>query len=187
MRKTVYQTLEDRENPDEIERNGPFPCNWENTWLGNGYYFWDTFLENAHWWGKQPRYKGRYIICEASFDYNLETCFDLVGTTEHLLDFEKSYKLVKNKFPLDPINVARVISFMTTTDSFKYHAVRAFGILSKKPKLNKFKLPFEIKRNLRAYLDYKPAIQIVLFNCPKVDFKNYTVIYPDEYISGFAI
>jgi len=39
-KKIIYQTLEDRGNPDEIERNGPFSCNWNNSWLGTGCYFW---------------------------------------------------------------------------------------------------------------------------------------------------
>lgn len=49
--KTLYQTVEDRNNPSEIETEGPFLCVRNNAWLGRGYYFWDTFVELAHWWG----------------------------------------------------------------------------------------------------------------------------------------
>ena len=83
--KILYQTLENRKNPEIIEKNGPFLCNWENTWLGDGYYFWDSFINNAHWWGKEARkYKDGYIICKSICDYNSIDCFDLVGNTEHL-------------------------------------------------------------------------------------------------------
>ena len=45
--KKIFQTLEDRNNPDEVESQGPFICT-NNPWLGKGYYFWDTFLDLAH-------------------------------------------------------------------------------------------------------------------------------------------
>ena len=44
--KKIFQTLEDRNNPDEVESQGPFICT-NNPWLGKGYYFWDTFLDLA--------------------------------------------------------------------------------------------------------------------------------------------
>lgn len=74
--KIVYQTLEDRQTDlDKIESNGPYSCRWENSWLGNGYYFWDTFIDNAHWWGVEGRkYKNGYIICQAECDFNDTEC-----------------------------------------------------------------------------------------------------------------
>ncbi len=54
--KIVYQTLEDRfTDLDKLEREGPYICSWENSWLGDGYYFWEAFIENAHWWGREIR------------------------------------------------------------------------------------------------------------------------------------
>lgn len=38
MRKELYQTVEDRDNPDYVLENGPFKC-ISNAWLGDGYYF----------------------------------------------------------------------------------------------------------------------------------------------------
>jgi len=70
MTRKIYQTLEDRNNPDVVENQGPFLCNRKDVWLGIGYYFWDSFIENAHWWGKEgARYKN-YFICESSFELN---------------------------------------------------------------------------------------------------------------------
>ena len=56
--KKIFQTLEDRNNPDEVESQGPFICT-NNPWLGKGYYFWDTFLDLAHWWGTKAFFKLR--------------------------------------------------------------------------------------------------------------------------------
>ena len=67
--RKAYQTLENRNNPDKIEEQGPFLCSHKNAWLGKGYYFWDSFIENAHWWGqKGARYKNGYVICESTFE-----------------------------------------------------------------------------------------------------------------------
>ena len=83
--KKIFQTLEDRNNPDEVESQGPFICT-NNPWLGKGYYFWDTFLDLAHWWGKQV-HSGNYIICQTFIEDNSEYILDLVGNTQHLIEF----------------------------------------------------------------------------------------------------
>ena len=44
----IYQTLEDRDNYDEVEECGPFPCCSSNAWLGKGCYFWDDEIIVAH-------------------------------------------------------------------------------------------------------------------------------------------
>lgn len=59
----IYQTLEDRNNDNEIETHGPYFCSLHDDkgqikhgiktpWLGEGYYFWDTRKEDAQWWGE---------------------------------------------------------------------------------------------------------------------------------------
>ena len=53
--KTIYQTLENRDNADEVERDGPFLCNRKNAWLGTGYYFGDTFVELAGGGGRATK------------------------------------------------------------------------------------------------------------------------------------
>ena len=69
--KILYQTLDDNDNADYVEQNAPFPCDRKNSWLGTGYYFWDTFIENAHWWG-EVNYKNSYIICKAVCDFDTD-------------------------------------------------------------------------------------------------------------------
>ena len=53
MSSNLYQTLEDRSNIDYVEENGPFICRRNSAWLGIGYYYWDTFVDNAHLWGEK--------------------------------------------------------------------------------------------------------------------------------------
>ena len=42
-----YQTLEDKDNLDEVELDGPFPCRHKGAWLGFGSYLWDTRVDWA--------------------------------------------------------------------------------------------------------------------------------------------
>lgn len=46
----LYQTVKNNGNKQSIETFGPI-YGKVDTWLGNGYYFWDGFIELAHWWG----------------------------------------------------------------------------------------------------------------------------------------
>ena len=189
--KTLYQTLKDKGNPDYIEQNAPFKCNWGNAWLGEGYYFWDTFIENAHWWGK-VRHGQSYIICKAECDFSTELCFDLVGDTEHMLDFDESIKLMKSKKIINKnTTVSRIINFLREkVPHFTFQAIRVYGIKSisdhnEEYKKYKHRLIFEISKP--QYLDYKPAIQICLFKKNSLNIRNFKIEFPDEYNPDFII
>lgn len=189
--KVLYQTLEDRGNPDEVELNCPYPCRWENTWLGSGYYFWDTFIENAHWWGK-VRYQNKYIICKFTCDFDTNTCFDLVGETEHMLDFSKGIDLLKRRNLVNSnTTVAKVIAFLKEkTDGFNYEAIRVYGIKSisdynEEYQKYRHRLIFELSKP--QFLDYKPAIQICIYKKTGLNLRNSKIDYPDEYNRDFLI
>lgn len=185
--KVIYQTLENRDNPDEIEENGPYKCNWSNTWLGDGYYFWDTFIENAHWWGDVHR-KGNYIICEAHFDYLETTCLDLVGNTDHMTEFSAWVNLMKGEGLIDEnTTVARVIQHLDNVlDIFQYKAIRVYGINSQSQQYwANYGLKFEADK--AYFLHYKPAIQICIFNCKEVNLRNLRVVYPVEYMQDYVV
>ena len=49
----LYQTVDDRRNIKYVLENAPFKCTRNDAWLGEGYYFWDTFINFAHWWGEK--------------------------------------------------------------------------------------------------------------------------------------
>jgi hypothetical protein len=183
----IYQTLKNKENPDYIKDNGPFKCNWKNSWAGEGYYFWDSFIENAHWWGSNHQ-QNNYIIAEAKIDVSTSTCFDLVGNTKHMKDFGDSIDLMKSKNLFKQnTTVARVIHYMKDTlKIFDFYAIRLYGINSKDKNLvPNYRISFELKKP--QYLDYKPAIQICIYNISKLNFKNWQIVYPDEYIEGYVV
>ncbi len=186
--KKLYQTLEDRDNPDYVENHGPFPCRWDNTWLGTGYYYWDHFFDIAKWWGSH-RYKGNCIICEAFCDFHEYKVLDLVGEPQDIEDFKvvvnrmKEEKLFTNK-----TTVARVISYMKDTlKIFDYEAIRVHGInsINAEKITNKdliYRLLFEVKDAFHApYLDLNPPIQICIYKKNGLGIRNYKIVYPDHY------
>ncbi len=185
---TIFQTLEDRGNPEEIETHGPFPCYWKNTWLGDGHYFWESFIENAHFWGKS-RYGESYIICSAQCEYTTETCLDLVGHPEHLLLFRNIVKVMEaDKLVVEKTTVARVIEFMKRKlSTFTYEAIRAHGINTVScysyPELVN-RLKFEHADKKIHYLDLTPPIQICIIKKKGLNLKNYKIIHPEYYIDG---
>lgn len=185
---TVFQTLKDKGNPIEVERDGPFICTWQNSWLGIGYYFWETFLGNAHWWGKTHN-KNSYIICQAEYTFDDEKIFDLSGgNSQHLLDYESYVKVLKRNGFLkeNKTTVSRVFHFMRNhiPGFSQYEAIRAFGVNS----IGTFAHPEHIHRmpfesGLNAYLDLRPAIQICFFKKEALQLKDYRIIYPDAYVA----
>lgn len=185
--KTIFQTLEDRGKPDDVELHGPFPCRWKNTWLGEGYYFWDTFMSNAHFWG-HTRYGDTYIICEAKCVFDTERCLDLVGCTEHLVFFAEIVKQLEAKKLLrEKTTVATVIEFMKSRmKSFVYEAIRVYGInsisSSKYPQFAN-RIKFEEDEHKNQYLDISPAIQICIFKKNGLGIRDYRIIYPVGYVA----
>jgi hypothetical protein len=189
--KTVYQTLEDRGNPDYVENNGPFPCNRNNAWLGNGYYFWDSFIENAHWWGAEgTKYANGYFICKAYYDFDDSNCFNLIDNPDHFKMFNDSKKLMQEKglFLENTTTVARIIEYLKNTlKIFNYQAIRVYGINSKSfnsPYSNR--TIFDKKHNTK-YLDSLPAIQICFFSKSSLNLREYTLIYPPEYSDDYLV
>jgi len=189
--KTLYQTLGDRGNPDDILANAPFPCKWENTWLGEGYYFWDTFIENAHWWG-DVRYRSDYVISKMTCDFDTSLCFDLVGDTEHMLDFSKSIDYMKAQNLIDKnTTVSRIINHLKNKiGGFDFQAIRVYGIKSiseYKEGYRKYRhhLIFELSKP--QYIDYKPAIQICIYEKTGLNLRDISIVYPDSYNMDYLL
>lgn len=184
----IYQTLQDRENPDEVENNGPYHCNWNNSWLGDGYYFWDSFIENAHWWG-ETHCNGYYMICEALVDLDESNCFNLVGNTNHLKDFGDSIEFMKEKGLISQnTTVSRVLEFMKKNNLFlDYSAIRAYGINSKgKDYEPNYRIKFEVDKKFQ-YLPYKPEIQLCVINFKSLNFRSFKIVHPDFYNPEYAV
>ena len=61
--------------------------------MGEGYYFWDTRIEDAKWWGDEIYGDSRYIIGRTTFDEQSGLLFDTVGRMADLDDFLKCIRL----------------------------------------------------------------------------------------------
>lgn len=185
MLKLLYQTVEDRGNPEVVESSGPFPCN-KHPWLTPGFYFWDTSIEWAHWWGKQG-YGGSYIISQYKFEYNHEEIYDLLDPT-FLAEFRSYAKILERDTRDSDISVPQVIAHMREHTSFPYKGVRAEGRFSASysdnPELNQ-SMPFvKMKlRRTRARLDMLPSVQICLFSKESLKGIKGTIVFPEEYIN----
>jgi len=185
----LFQTLEDRGDFLKVEQNAPYLCDRLDAWLGNGYYFWEAFIEIAHWWGERV-YGSNYIICSFICELD-ERCFDLVGNSKHLIEFHKIVMLLTEKGLInEKTTVRRIIEFLVTKNLFNYEGIRASGVNSISPKFRDneafiYRMPF--KPGYPQYLDYKPAIQICILTKKGLDLRECKIIYPQEYTENFAI
>lgn len=180
----LYQTLKDKDYL-QVEEKGPFKCRWENTWLGDGYYFWQEFIELAHWWGQTHR-NGQYIICEAHCDFDEKRCLDLVGDMSHVRQFKEAVHVLKiNKKITNETTVSRVIRFMQGEfESFTFEAIRIYGINSisnTHPKSKSFSARYLFEINKSHYFDALPAVQFCFFSKTALNLRNYKIVYPDHY------
>ncbi len=180
----LYHTVEDRSNPDEIITDAPFVCKRENAWLGEGYYFWDTFIDNAHWWGESV-YSG-YVIVEFSCNFS-DRCFDLLGNMEHLADFNKMVEALKREGLISKITtVAQVIAFLKSkTDLEKaFDAIRVYGHNSKSNKTIQAVFFNQIKNQ---YLDCMPAVQLCLFRRDSLGLSAGKIVFPNHYNPDYLV
>lgn len=105
-----------------------------------------------------------------------------------MLDFENSIELMRQKGLIkNNTTVARILHYIRDTlKIFNYDAIRVYGINSKMAKTEpSYRLKFEY--NTPQYLDYKPVIQICIYQFSNLNFKNFQIVYPDEYIDDYVI
>lgn len=131
----IYQTLEDRGNREEVAIHGPYLCRsvdekgekksgTREPWMGEGYYFWDTRIEDAKWWGDEIYGDSRYIIGRTTFDEQSGLLFDTVGRMADLDDFLKCIRLLRDTYHPDRLTIPFVIAFLRRTADFPYKAIR---------------------------------------------------------------
>jgi hypothetical protein len=181
---SIYQTLSDKDNPEEIVKNGPFPCERTNAWFGVGYYFWEAFIDNAHWWGEQG-YNSKYVICEAKCDLDPTKILDLVVNTDDILLFRDwTNELEKQGLVNSTTSVARILHYIKEcASSFDYEAIRGYGINSISNKQTKIVFRRLFDPSKPQYLDLSPAIQLCIFEKTGLNLRNFKIVHPSKYIS----
>lgn len=177
MTTAGYHTLEDRDNVDEIETDGPQKCKRKDAWLGDGYYFWDTEIEWAHDWGKQY---SEYMIFEGTIEIN-EVTFDLVGNVSHKIFFRKIYEELKDKGYFAKgmkVNVPNLLEYLKKHTKFleKYNSIR-----SEHP--TKSELTITYGGKLNEYLSLGDTVQICLITKKNLISQSFKVVYPQKYVA----
>ena len=176
----LYQTVDDRRNIKYVLENAPFKCTRDDAWLGEGYYFWDTFINCAHWWGKNS-YGDKYMVCKTTCQYNENEILELDGNTKQIEQVRKYTTLLQAKKGR-ALKACAIFNFMKRRPSFKYKAIRVNAI-------NSYNNPDNhilFKKNNKAYLDLTPPIQFCVID-KAIITTPVDIIYPIEYSEGFTI
>lgn len=177
----LYQTVENRENPDEVECKAPFKCTNKSAWLGCGYYFWDTFVMFAHKWGEEA-YQGSYFICEVPCKYEAGEVLDLVGNAEQIYDFGEIAKKLEEEYG-EEITVPFVINYLKCKTPFKFKMIRAHSE-NAFSRIEPLRLRY-IKDN-RSTLNLRPIIQCCVIEKSILQLPV-RIVYPLEYMETSCI
>ncbi len=184
MSSNLYQTLEDRSNIDYVEENGPFICRRSSAWLGIGYYYWDTFVDNAHLWGEKIYKKNNkdYIICLSRVVFNSSDVYNLEDSNT-LFEFKVLEQKLSDVYPDKNITVAVVLAQLKQSQDFVYKAIKARALDDMSS--SKQKIPF--MKNHKAYLDTCPHIKVCIIDKTFIGESNFKVIYPSVYCDDYTI
>ncbi len=163
----LYQAVRNSETiPDK-----PCFCS-QNAWLSKGYYFWDTDIKNAHWWGK-VHYQNNYMIGETACDKNSPYLYDLVGDLDKRQEFFK-IKNILNQETGKEVLVEDVILFLRHVIKFPYKAIRAYPYNSKRADDN---ITIRFSANHKAFMPISEPYQICVFDLSFLE-KPFEIIYP---------
>jgi hypothetical protein len=165
-----YHTLEDRDNFELIEQNGPILCVRNDAWLGIGYYFWDTNIDWGHEWGRKT-YK-KYVIFKAII--SLINCYDLVGNVSDKSEFNQILNVLQEKQKNKNIKVSEVLEYMKKFTDFNYNTIRSAHFPDSTTKVS-----FGGKFN--EFMFSNERVQICVIKKNNLTLQNFKVIYPDEY------
>ncbi len=179
----LYQTLEDCDNVDSVEANGPFLGNVRNRWLGRGYYYWDTFINSAHFWGRVSYLNvgKRYIIAQSEVSIPPEKVLNLLEPSD-LTKFAAWIDEYAKTFPKSEVTIEKVLTHAENIvgKDFPYVAIRAeFRNCVNIPDYQD-----RIYPNGKAYLDLKPPIQICIKDRRVIGKDNFKVVYPECYMDN---
>lgn len=174
---TAYQTLEDRDNIDVIEMDGPFKCIRPDAWLGHGYYFWDTNMDWAIGWGVTSFNKKGMEFVIARCNLDLTNCFDLFGNVQHqnsLIDCIKVFKVSEHGKGVQNPTIPKLIEFLKRKGLFSHNSIRSFD--NPKP----VRLFYSSKKENVLFLNQR--VQVCVIDRRSVLLRPFTVVYPEKYL-----
>ena len=177
---TLFHTVEDRNNPDEVTLKGPFLCSEDDAWLGIGYYFWDSHISLGHWWGR-THYKGKYMICQAEGIID-EKCLDLLNGNDRIR-FERQCKafLTKMGKKQENVFVSEMLLLWLNLENNLFNSVRSIPTNSQGFAMKRsFRIKFTNKQE--AFLDFNLPVQVCLYDKKALSLRDFRVIFPDVYV-----
>jgi len=180
----MYNTTEDRGNPDYVKSNAPFLCSRNDAWLGSGYYFWDKDELRGHEWGKYG-YKENYILGKSNL--NLPDNLDLTGNVDDmrfmrllLEELIENHEKFDNYDSFSDIPLGKAIEFLKSLNSksaykgvFDFDSIRAHDY----PKDSQ---PIKFVEHRKEQLYLNPRVQICVIE--KECIESYEIIYPEKYL-----
>lgn len=189
---TLFQTLEKRGLIATINDRGPFKCTWKNSWLGDGYYFWDGHIDLAHWWGKVHR-NGEYFIASGEAIYGT-SCWDLHGRSDLREEFRSLVLLLDEEGVMNSSKdvVLTYIKYLQSKPFFKdrkYDSIRVLGSNSVSIKSITTGSVWQVFYESQIKWKSKPKpgnfqfiqpVQVCLFEKTSLGFKNFRVIFDGE-------
>lgn len=186
----LYQTLEDRCNPEEVEQHGPYKCTRDDAWLGSGYYFWNHFIDLAHWWGRTAYPGSSYMICRQTGDIDgnpeiLDLFADLVT-----IDAVRQYaQKMRELFSQEKLIVKTVLEHMKKTkvlDDYKAVRIEGHNSTNRDELLRDQRLKFKPGLGQYTYFDLVPPVQVCVYDKSVLN-DDFQVVYPDEYNVNYAV
>lgn len=132
--------------PAKHEQNGPIFCDdtedtdeTKKAWLGPGYYFWDSVIADARWWGTL-HYNDDYLIAIAHYNAWSNDYLDLTEVFQRNEFFEK-YKKFCSKTKKE-LNMAQFIVILQKIGkSWKYKAVKCWPSPTNAPNVPQISFP----------------------------------------------
>lgn len=178
---TAYQTLEDRDNIDYVESDGPFQCKRGDAWLGHGYYFWDSNLQWAIDWGENSfKTKGKeFIVASCGIDLSKQ-CLDLFGSVADKLEFLRIVEVMKQSGKIKEhhrLILPNIIQFMVSNNIFPYKSIRSADY----PKMQ-LRLYFSSNPDRGEFTILNQRVQICVKQKKEVVLQPFKVIFPEKYL-----
>lgn len=87
-------------------------------WLGDGFYFWESSIENAEYWGR-THCCGKYKIYVGEYDSNDIKCLNLVDNYECICFVAQAFKTFEDVKKRKPKLFCQVIYFLREQQSFR--------------------------------------------------------------------
>ncbi|KQC33379.1 hypothetical protein AAU57_08685 [Nonlabens sp. YIK11] len=183
----LYHTVEDTGNPEVILKSVPFKSTAADCWVGEGYYFWEKYIKHAHRWGniRYGHKKKKYVITSTTLYYSIVDCFNLFDH-DHLDYLAYLKKLIENQEDVENATFENIVRYARNNDLFPFKIIRM-------AEQNKTKLEpsdeslIELRDGLSAsFLSLTPRVVLFVKSLTDLEFDDFIIEYPDNYISGYV-